>query len=801
VDSTTAWNDLKTRRQSLGASPFEGKLNSEDIGHAVARLGFRLSTHEAMQVCMRINPSGTHFIDEHAFHGFAARTPKFMGEIFNAMEADILKDLLDVYRYSGKKNRERFNKTLVVKADDPDAAVIEEGYTQFEEALDEVAKELNPDEKGQLPPSVLMKNLLAAVGMHQAGLIDEEEVVALAQYVGADDVRTSCINVRKFLEGVVIYAEQLKTGKVEPTENYSLMIEAEDEEALLDVCIDVQQFLHDKARLPNGTYDYQKAFDLFDEDHSGSITLIELKHMLEKLGIMARLEERTVLKLMERFDTSGEGLVTADEFKSFAERPFVEAKAKVIAAEKAELAGKGGSTKKSAMEADPIRHLQLDKFQGKITGDRLTDQLVIDIMKAMLTQVPLEKLDLQILQRAFLGCDPDRAGVITRQEFFIALSKAKIALSIDTYNATKLLEFFLEDEDLLDYEAIIHAVSRLRHLIQVKYSDPAAAAVAVEKKTLSITGRLKLDNKLITMKEALIKLVDAKENREASALRRDPYRVFFKLDDDHDGMLTLSEFRKGLEKLALGVKLSDAESRSLFRRLDKDGSHRVDYREFIEFFLGGDLSKLGKKEDERRPKPGYEDDEDDSEDDDDDLDANVRQERIYKKVFGTLVDYEPNDTKRKTLQSHLKKFDRTMTGNVSERRFRAFLYKCQIDVNLDKVELRWLIRELDPDMTGNIDYVRFYERLLRLEAERELAKKKEDEEKKKIEELEKKKKAEEDEKKKKEEEKRKQQPLIDVVAPILKRIFEGINVTALKGKPYHVLFALSDELNTGLVSK
>lgn len=42
---------------------------------------------------------------------------------------------------------------------------------------------------------------------------------------------------------------------------------------------------------------------------------------------------------------------------------------------------------------------------------------------------------------------------------------------------------------------------------------------------------------------------------------------------------------------------------------------------------------------------------------------------------------------------------------------------------------------------------------------------------------------------------------IDTVAPLLKRIFDGINLSAVKGRPYHSLFSLSDEMQTGVVTR
>jgi Ca2+-binding EF-hand superfamily protein len=225
----------------------------------------------------------------------------------------------------------------------------------------------------------------------------------------------------------------------------------------------------------------------------------------------------------------------------------------------------------------------------------------------------------------------------------------------------------------------------------------------------------------------------------------------------------------------------------------------------------------------------------------------ARLQVIYHKVFDALLDFEPTDNKRKSLQGMLRKFDRHNSGLVTERRFKAYLYKCHIDLALTKQEMRWFIRDLDPDMTGLIDYGKFYERVGRFETDRE--KKKEEEEKKKVrlraysrvhemriseavlcdlvsqkEEKDKEKKDGEEKKDKdkvrttgmpqllsilsglltllgsqdKDKEKEKKPPSIDTIAPIFKRILDAINVSALKGRPFHTLFGLSDEMQVWL---
>jgi hypothetical protein len=47
--------------------------------------------------------------------------------------------------------------------------------------------------------------------------------------------------------------------------------------------------------------------------------------------------------------------------------------------------------------------------------------------------------------------------------------RARLHLSaMDRYSAARALEFFMETDDLVDYEAVNHALSRLRHQVIIK---------------------------------------------------------------------------------------------------------------------------------------------------------------------------------------------------------------------------------------------------------------------------------------------------------------------------------------------
>jgi calmodulin len=97
----------------------------------------------------------------------------------------------------------------------------------------------------------------------------------------------------------------------------SEMIKSVDENG--DNEIDFTEFLVlMKSRIGDTNLDpdkeFRDAFKVFDIDGSGSISLSELRKLMEKLG--QNLSEAEIRDMMVEVDTDGDGEISFDEFKT-----------------------------------------------------------------------------------------------------------------------------------------------------------------------------------------------------------------------------------------------------------------------------------------------------------------------------------------------------------------------------------------------------------------------------------------------------------------------------------------------------
>ena len=77
--------------------------------------------------------------------------------------------------------------------------------------------------------------------------------------------------------------------------------------------IDYDEFVELRRKLKGDEKeDLRKAFDVFDQDGNGSISQVELKIVLDKIGI--KMSETELKRTMSEADTDGDGEISFTEF-------------------------------------------------------------------------------------------------------------------------------------------------------------------------------------------------------------------------------------------------------------------------------------------------------------------------------------------------------------------------------------------------------------------------------------------------------------------------------------------------------
>jgi hypothetical protein len=148
----------------------------------------------------------------------------------------------------------------------------------------------------------------------EGALPNLEEWAALIVLVDADVAEGDIYGVRLkiFLEGLCAYAvSAADEARSRAGEKVSLEVVSRD----LRHQIYIEARANGRAKKP----DYRAVFDLFDVDKSGSLGLDELKGMLRRLQLVTSLPDHQIPSLLALFDKQKRGVVSFDDFASFAE--------------------------------------------------------------------------------------------------------------------------------------------------------------------------------------------------------------------------------------------------------------------------------------------------------------------------------------------------------------------------------------------------------------------------------------------------------------------------------------------------
>eukprot|EP00611_Tribonema_gayanum_P013061 TRINITY_DN2382_c0_g1_i1.p1 TRINITY_DN2382_c0_g1~~TRINITY_DN2382_c0_g1_i1.p1 ORF type:complete len:1787 (+),score=415.93 TRINITY_DN2382_c0_g1_i1:3-5363(+) len=655
----------------------------------------------------------------------------------------------------------------------------------FGQLLEEAEQSIKADDAGMATIDSV-RNGLATLSSTDKALLTASEWAQTVQFVGADDPERYLVDCKRLFEGVcmAILSEE-DTSAEEVAEEVALA----NMEALDLVCEDLVRMIQEEALQPDGSLDYSKPFRLFDEDGSGTVPIDEFRRMLYRLNVDSLLRENQVVELMNRFDVDRAGSITLQEFQAFAEKkswgesgveddvqlspPPLHASSKLM--NRTNALAKQTSKGKAAWPED------VDKY--KITGTQQGDSLVMAIAEKLHKSHRWKggKTDAEMdVLAGFMAMDQQRVGHLPPAKVMASLKRLEITLDMPPAAAEQALgveAFKAKTHGEVDYKLLVAAIMR------------GWAALTASKGPKSkggfMTGSDTLDRKLASLQKefraiATPRASDALQGTTFYSHRM--HKIFDKMDADGNGRLSAAEFRRGLRQQGLGAYLNDRDMRRIFNAFDQDSNGSVDYAEFCDFILHTVLNKSATSEDSDSDSAtslgtsssGF---------DSDDLfgdEHGGHLSTLYTKAAKLMWVFAPTEAKQKRVWDYMrsKEHGSAGAGQVTEKRFRDFLRRSGAGPSpkgdaLTSKEVSELVGVLDPKCKGSVNYAKFLKKVFE-ELKPKAPKPADDGASKKP----------------------SQAPDLP---SILHQLQEAILQSNARGRPYHGLFALSDEHRSGLV--
>lgn len=163
--------------------------------------------------------------------------------------------------------------------------------------------------------------------------------------------------------------------------------------------------------------------------------------------------------------------------------------------------------------------------------------------------------------------------------------------------------------------------------------------------------------------------------------------LFKKIDSSGDGSLEGPELREGLKQL--GLETTDTEFEIIMARLDKDGGGDVSLKEFDRAMKAAEKLPPKKREEGTKKKQGLTDED--------------REE--FRQIFCLFKQLCRQRASAAAGEVALVEWDDT--GSISVEELETLLET--VGLRLDSTELNAMVREIDLDGSGDIDFQEFCE--------------------------------------------------------------------------------------------
>lgn len=694
IDISKPWAELKKRHEKSTGGTFPDFLNPDDLIILVASLGKRiqLSSQGAKQLALLIAPEKCGRIQQSDLLVFVNRPVRSFGELLALVERDVMKPVFDAYKaYQASMSPEGTPNQSLLDAFNSlvlDTVKEVQGTTAVQATLNSGASH------DIVAASQLKAGIEAAMSRlkHFEGTVPNvEEWASLGCLVGAvvTDEDTYGINPTTFVEGVCAHA----CGSSDPGSAQPFSLDV--------ICKELQRMIRDEAFTAGKgqKVDYQAAFQLFDTDNSGSVTLEEFRLMLVRLQLIDLVPENELPTLMYKFDTKRKGTITYEDFLGFVDRH------KSLAAEQ--------GTFESLDSEDPLDMAVAQKPPFAISRNADCDMLAWSLWKSCCSAEPADPESVIIeLEAACAESEiTAHSGTVSIKELWNLLFELKVQGTMSKSLFERGVRFLVSsssertdsDQSQVDYSTLCRYIVRTGRAHKTMLEERASSD---EKKYRLLKGRLK---------QELVNMMNEGSGLDSSSPSSRRFeKVFKRLDSDGDGKLSPQEFKTGLKRL--GVKDEKEWNvrviKLLFQDLDSDNDGFLSLAELNRLALdeaenwgprGSKSNNAAAAKERGSSAKALELDIPREDDDDDEVFGQRRvvdDALLFAKVYQVLCEKVPHnesnhvDAIKEAIRKFFSRYDTDAKGAVSGERFRAFMRRSGLQDRLAAAELRRLTENL-----------------------------------------------------------------------------------------------------------
>jgi len=768
------WNELRKRHEKSGRGysghKFPGYLNVEDAMLLLATLGVRLAPMEVYEVVYIIALDKNGKVYPNDLEAFSFRSCRTFGELVAMFDRDVMEPLLKIYRKHHEAQRRDDENAKQLTAAYQEALkdvikAIQDAYSK--ELLVAKSQGMLTAEQGGAGSSSSSKIDVVSVTALKRGFEDAlkgyhtteqlmpnlEEYVCLACLVGADIAcdGTYGINIQGFVEGLCRYiTKDNATSGTATTGNM-------DQVALEMLSQDLRRMIVEEAinaafSNPSSKYkgdlhlarknpDYEAVFTLFDEDHSGSISLEEFRDLLMRLQLVDALPKEQLPALLSLFDKGKKGYITCTDFVLFVKMSNEFS----VDDDDDDSMNSGGDGELELLSQEPPVAITQHKDCDYLSWQLWRQCMLIDSQdpEAIITDVEGACCDVELaLMAADLDLDDDEdaalkrnpVGYIAKDELWMIVSdlmetsasSANLVVPRDVFDkgVASLMEQNGKGKGKghtgrADYQSLCKFVVKMGRAFNAKVQEKHSAE---QTKFTKMKDQLLMDMVSNDVSDG----ADGKPGVSTSRLSRYE-KIFKRLDSDGDGKISCQEFKLGLKR----CKFKDEKFwtvqhiRKLFNDLDANHDGDLSISELTTAIrnaadrTGGGAAKKaankGHEEPMRRRNPI-------SPGDDDDDEMFVRRKKlfseyeVYRKVFDVLLDTVALDDYAgkngstveaiiSVIRRLFRRSDSEGKGVVTEERFLSFCRKSELQERLSTVELKRVLENLktnNENINGNV---------------------------------------------------------------------------------------------------